>query len=45
MDLVRGVRGAYGGHETPEVRDIQITDGGHRLRGGPEKRVDGVSPG
>ena len=33
------------GHETAEVRDVRITGGGHGLRGGPGKKVDGVSPG
>ena len=44
-DPVRGICGAHGGHETAEVRDIRRTGGGHWLRGGARKRVDGVSPG
>ena len=41
-DSVRGICGAHGGHETAEVRDVRSTSGGHRLRWGSGKRVDGV---
>ena len=44
-DPVSGICGAHGGHETAEVRDVQITGGGRGLRGGAGKRVDGVFPG
>ena len=40
MDPVRGVCGAHGGHETPELSDVRKTDGGRELRGGAGKRVD-----
>ena len=33
--------GAYGGHETAEVRDVRRTGGGRGLRVGAGKRVDG----
>ena len=44
-DLVRGICGAHGGHETIKARDIWITGGGRGLRGGPGKIVDGLFPG
>ena len=44
-DPVRGICGAYGEHETAEVRDVRGTDGGRGLRGRGGKIVDGVSPG
>ena len=36
---------AHGGYETAEVRDVRRIGGGHRLCGGPGKRVDGILPG
>ena len=36
-DLVRGIRGAHGGHETAETRDVWRTGGGRGLREGQEK--------
>ena len=44
-DLVRGVCGAPGGHDTAEVRDVWRTGGGCGLLGGPGKRVNEVFPG
>ena len=37
-DLVRGIYGAYGEHETAEVRDIRITSGGADCVEGQEKK-------
>ena len=45
VDLVRGICGAHGGYETPEVRDVRRMGGGRGLCWGPGKRVDGVFPG
>ena len=39
---VRGICGAYRGHETAEMRDVRRNGGGRVLRGGAKKRV-GVS--
>ena len=35
----------HGGYETAEVRNVWRISGGRGLRGGAEKRVDGMSPG
>ena len=45
MDPVRGSCGGHGVRETAEVRDFGRTGGGRRLREGPGKIVDRVSPG
>ena len=37
--------GAHGRYETAKVRDVRRIGGGRGLRGGAEKRVDGVFPG
>ena len=42
MDPVQGICGAHGEHETAEMRDVRRTGGRRGLRGGTEKRVDGV---
>ena len=44
MNLARGICGAYGGHETAEVRDVRRVGGGRGLRGGEGKRVEEVFP-
>ena len=45
-DLICGIRGAHGGYETAEVRDVRRDGEGRGLLcGGPGKRVDGVFPG
>ena len=45
MDRFRGIDVTHVGHETDTVQDVRRTGGGRGLRGGPGKRVNGVSPG
>ena len=42
--FVRRIYGGHGGHETAELCDWR-TGGERGLRGGPGKRLDGMSPG
>ena len=44
-DLVRGICGAHGSHETAKVRGVRTTGGERGLRGRAGKRVNGVFPG